>query len=616
MNNQQLSKKLFMNYFFKYCLLVFTFVLLTESCYSQKKHTKKHTTKVAKKATLKSKKNIKKIKPKRDVRLNNIDKVIFRDNNEQVSAVAINNKLDTVPEKVVSILSAFKPQLKNVAKISFTSAVAQNDTSSIQVNYQVPSQNLSFLYQPVALVPRSYKSYPTQVLRNLATMKVGYGNNLHQLIDLNTTIIDDKAHIHSVGINYESSQGVLHLQSTRDFGINYLSDVIINNNNHIQSQLFYQNNQRYRYGLVDDATTLPNSSFDQPFSYFGGAFKWVNSNEKNLFSLISPTFKVEHFIGAEKANNTWFEIYNPLSLKFDNNSKFNFDFSYNYNQYQLPSSNKINNAILKMDPSIEIIKWGAGIKLGISPTIINGDYTFTPALNFTKKLKDTTITLSAGWNTILVNNQYSLLAITNPWIAAPNEMKVTTLQKKNIAFQFNTSKNLQYGFGLSLNDYRNLPFFNRVLNSAKIGLQYQSIFEYRAIAIELEGNLRYQFSDKLLFQNNFKYIQYSSIRYNDKPWGRLPMEFNSALNWSPNKKWSFDGGVDYWSGAAFTSDKHLSFEAANTFVLNAGFSYKFTNLWKVWAKGENLLDKPYQRWADYPSLGIQLIGGVVYSFHK
>lgn len=616
MNNPPLSKKIIMNYFFKYFLFVLSFVLLTEVSHSQKKHTNKHTNKVSKKTSIKAKKNSKKIKSKRRTNLNNIDKIIFRDLTEEAVTIANSKKNDTVPEKIISILSAFKPQLKNVAKISFTSAVAQTDTSSIQVNYQLPSQNLSFLYQPVALVPRSYKSYPTQVLRNLATMKVGYGNNLHQLVDLNATLIDEKNHIHSVGINYQSTQGALHLQATKDFGINYLSDLIVNNNNHIQTQLFYQSNQRYRYGLVDDATTLPNAHFEQPFSYFGGAFKWVNSNEKNLFSLISPTFKVEHFIGTENANNTWFEIYNPLSLKFDNNFKFNFNFSYNYNQYQLPSGNKINNGILKMDPSIEIIKWDAGIKLGVSPTIINGEYTFTPAINFTKKLKDTTISLLAGWNTIVMNNQYSLLAITNPWIAAPKEMKVTTLEKKNIGFQFNASKNLQYGFGLSLNDYRNLTLFNRISNAAQKGLQYQSLFEYRAIAIALEGNLRYQFSDKLLFQNDLKYTQYSSIKYNDKPWGRLPMELNTGLAWSPNKKWSFDGGVNYWTGAAFTNDKNIAFDAANTLVLNAGFSYKFTNLWKLWAKGENLLDKPYQRWADYPSLGIQLIGGVVYSFHK
>lgn len=608
-----------MNYFFKYCLLIVAFLLCTEGIVAQKSKSKKSKFSVSKTLPSKKQKKNKKRVVKKRTRLNKIDKIIFKDLTQQTSTEVPINKNDTIPEKVVIILSAFKPQLKNVAKISFTTATAQNDTTSLSLNYQVPNQNLSFQYQPVPLVPRSYKSYPTKVLRNLATLKVGYGNYLHQFADLNTTLIDNQANIHTVGIKYESSQGTLLLQRTRDLGIKYLSDLNINDNNHIQSQVFYQNTQRYRYGLVDDATTLPNANFEQAFSHVGAAFKWVNTNEKNLFSLISPILKIEHFTGTENANNTWFEIYNPLYLKFDNNFRFNFDFSYNYNQYQLATVNKINNAILKMDPSIEMIKWNTGIKIGVSPTISNGLYTFTPALSFSKKLKDTTITLSAGWQTLLNNNNYTSLALTNPWIMAPSDMKITTQEKKNVGLVFNTSKNLQYGFGLSLNDYKNLPFFNRVINSvqtAQTGLKYQSLFEYRAITIELEGNLRYQFSDKLLFQNNFKYIQFNSIKINDKPWGISPIEFNSAFTWSPNKKLALDGGLDYWSGASFTNDNHLPFDLSNTLVLNAGFSYQFTRLWKVWAKGENLLDKPYQRWADYPSLGLQLIAGVVYSFHK
>jgi len=41
-----------------------------------------------------------------------------------------------------------------------------------------------------------------------------------------------------------------------------------------------------------------------------------------------------------------------------------------------------------------------------------------------------------------------------------------------------------------------------------------------------------------------------------------------------------------------------------------------TSNWSTWVKGENLLDRPYERWLDYPSLGVQILGGVVYSFRK
>ena len=613
-----------MNHFFKYCLLFLTLIFVSVGGEAQKKLTKKNKATVSKTAVAKKKRNSKKNTKKKKGHLNNIDRVIFKDEVPQATSQAKTLKLDTVPEKVVNILSAFKPQLKNVAKISFTSATAQSDTTTLQMNYQVPSQNLSFQFQPVALVPRTYKLLPTEIYNNLASLKFGYGNYARYLIDFNTTLTDNASNIHSISLFNEQSQGALHLQTTKDFGIKYISDIQVGEQSHLHTQIFYQNSQRYRYGLVDDATNLPNSNFEQSFSHMGGAFKWVNSNDKSLFSLISPIVKIEHFTGTENAKNTWFEIYNPLFIKFENNVKFNFNFSYNFNEYQLATGNKVDNGILNMEPSLEFIRWATNFKLGASSNITNGVYTFNPALDFRKKLADTTITLLGGWHTILTNNQYTMLAMINPWIAAPTDMKITTQEKKNFGVEINASKNLKYGIGLSLNDYRNLPLFNRILNNDKIlafnttqsGLKYKSIFEYRAITIELEGNLRYQFSDKLLFQNNFKYIQFNSIKENDKPWGILPLELNSALSWTPNKKWTLDGGFNYWTGAALSNSKNLPVDLSNSLVLNAGLTYQWTPSWKAWFKADNLLDKPYQRWADYPSLGLQLITGVVYSFHK
>ncbi|MEY4459667.1 MAG: hypothetical protein RIT38_887, partial [Bacteroidota bacterium] len=54
----------------------------------------------------------------------------------------------------------------------------------------------------------------------------------------------------------------------------------------------------------------------------------------------------------------------------------------------------------------------------------------------------------------------------------------------------------------------------------------------------------------------------------------------------------------------------------NTFVLNAGMQYLISNHWTFWAKGENLLNQQYQRWANYPSLGVQFIAGIQYKFSK
>ena len=151
---------------------------------------------------------------------------------------------------------------------------------------------------------------------------------------------------------------------------------------------------------------------------------------------------------------------------------------------------------------------------------------------------------------------------------------------------------------------------------AKFGLLYNTLFEKKASTIELEGQLRYQFSDKLLITNHLKYIQFNSLEENAKPWGILPLELVSKINWVPNKKWNLEGSVKYWTGANMYNENSIPADLKNAMILNAGVTYKFTPKWNVWLKGENLLDKPYERWSDYPSLGVQLMAGVVYSFRK
>ena len=146
------------------------------------------------------------------------------------------------------------------------------------------------------------------------------------------------------------------------------------------------------------------------------------------------------------------------------------------------------------------------------------------------------------------------------------------------------------------------------------GLYYNSIFENNASTIQFDANLRYQFSDHLLITNNLKYIQFNSLEQNIKPWGILPLEVNSKITWSPNKNFQLNGNLNYFTGATLYNEFAIPYDLDNALVLNASMSYKLTPRFTAWVKGDNLLDKPYQRWSNYPSLGVQLIAGVVYSF--
>ncbi len=581
-------------------LFSIAFVLFYAPANAQKKKKKaKQTT--SKKKTVKSKTNIAVPDTKLDV--------------QYISPQTINK--DSIPEKVVTILSAFKPQLKNLAKIDFVTANERNDTGSVRLDYQVPSQNLSFQYRPIPLIPRSFKMDSVAFLQRNTTLKFGYGNYFHHFIELDQYFIDKFTNTHSFNINNESIKGDHHLQSTRSLGLNYLGDFVFPDKGHLLTKIYYQQVGRYRFGLVPDSSTLPFANFKQNSFLTGVSFSWLKTPKNNLRNInYTPTLLYERFEGIEGATNNFISINSPFSVDLSMNTRLNFDLSYSMNQFSPRNENGNTKHLLRIDPNIEFNKFNSVIKIGVSPVLINSQLQLYPDIAYKKILKDTNFILSAGWHAFVFNNSYTDLVGQNPWIAVPNELEITTQNSKFVALNISKGKRLNYGFSFSFNKYSNLLLFNKKTktNLLNNGLYYNSIFENNASTIQFDANLRYQFSDHLLITNNLKYIQFNSLEQNIKPWGILPLEVNSKITWSPNKNFQLNGNLNYFTGATLYNEFAIPYDLDNALVLNASMSYKLTPRFTAWVKGDNLLDKPYQRWSNYPSLGVQLIAGVVYSF--
>src|SRR5581483_11360521 len=62
-------------------------------------------------------------------------------------------KSDTIPQRTVVVTSAFKPTLKPTSKINFNGAAPAPDSTRPALQYDVPAQNISFIYQSSPLKP-------------------------------------------------------------------------------------------------------------------------------------------------------------------------------------------------------------------------------------------------------------------------------------------------------------------------------------------------------------------------------------------------------------------------------------------------------------------------------
>jgi hypothetical protein len=612
----------------RYALLALTLFCFSHLGIAQKKTKKKAKTTISTKKKKKpnKKKSNKKASSRKKQIIKKIPSVAIYKVPDTISPLTpITNlpfkkiTMDSIPEKVVTIVSAFKPQLKNVAKIGFLNATALVDTNSVLLSYQVPSQNLSFQYQPIALVPRAFKIDSIKTIKQSANVKIGLGNYYSQFIQLEGALVDQKSQQHHLNILNESIAGPHPIQKWNTIGLNYNSGFSMNKNKVLNTQFYFNQSNRYRYGLVPDTTILPLKNFEQKLTVVGANFALTNKQVISDQLNFAPILKFNHSNLVSQANNLVLDLYSPIMYNLKNNLKIHADLNLSYNQYNPVNSTSINNTIFQFDPSLELNKNQYRLNIGVRPTIANGDFALYPKIELTKKLKDTNFVIDAGWNTSVINNQLIQLIGQNHWISAPNSMPISSKENKYFNVQVTVSKRLNYGFNMALNDYRELPFFNQTKqmnNPIQEGLKFDVLFEKRAIAIELLGNLRYQFSDKLLWKNNFKYIQFNLIRENTQAWGILPFEFNSQLNWVYNKKLQLDASGQFWTGSKTSAGLGNAYQLNNTFVLNAGMQYTISDHWTFWGKGENLLDQQYQRWANYPSLGVQIVAGIQYKFRK
>lgn len=623
---------------YKYLFLICMFFLISfESEAMQKKTAKKKATSTisntkkknsSKKKAKKSKSKSAKTKKNKTISLSKVV-VPAQDLVKQVPLV-VPVLRDTSPSKEVTIISDFKPQLKNLVKINFTNAAPLVDSQSVVYNYQVPSQNLSFSYRPIALKPLALYIDTVSSLKGNTTVKVGFGNYLYQYVGVKFISVSDKS-IHQLNLMTSSFEGFHHLQKGRDVQFNYQGNHKIDSNYTFLTNVFVSQIQRFRYGLVIDSLALPKENYEVKFAELGFTMALLKNIQSPYAINFKPVLEFQHLADKVSTSNNFFSLSSPLSYSLSSGMIFNFDVDFSLNQYKGVAVT--TNTLLRLDPSLGFEKWKLKLLIGLSPMAKTDGFKLFPNIQLQQKLTDTNWTIQAGWTSYAHHQKYGTLLNQNPWIDPPALLKISTQEKQYVRFLVNQSKNLQYGFGISLNQYINIPFFDRsplaipmvagpnaifYSNRMTNGLKYLVLNESKATTVELNAHLNFQFSDQISVQNKINYTQFNYLKDNIKSWGYVPLDINSTFYYKPNPKFLVEGSFNLLSGIISSKEgtAYLSKTLSTAVILNAGLSYQISSPWKIWADAKNLLNQTYERWGDYPSLGVQINAGVVYSLRK
>ncbi|HEY0040097.1 MAG TPA: hypothetical protein VGB71_05500, partial [Flavisolibacter sp.] len=178
-------------------------------------------------------------------------------------------------------------------------------------------------------------------------------------------------------------------------------------------------------------------------------------------------------------------------------------------------------------------------------------------------------------------------------------------------FKGSAGDHFSYSAKVSFNTIHNQPLFtNDTINGGK---SFVVINEPRLNVLNLGGELGYTVGERFSVVSNFQFNQFHTKQASEA-WGLLPIEWRTTMRLQVLKDLYVSGDLYAFDGPQFQRKGNASGNLGSAMDLSAGLEFKVYKNIKIWGQFNNLLNKEYQRWNQYPVYGFNFLAGVVFSF--
>ncbi|GAA4780411.1 hypothetical protein GCM10023231_04280 [Olivibacter ginsenosidimutans] len=393
-------------------------------------------------------------------------------------------------------------------------------------------------------------------------------------------------------------------------------------------------------GLTPDPVTPPqeqNSPLKQHYNdiYIKGE---LNSNATDDPELLSYSLKADGYLfgNAFSAKENSFALSGNLNKKIN---AFNVGLNASGDFTSLKSADQsTGNHIARLNPYIRF--QGNNYKITLGAALVSefgGDESrnnIFPAVDLDLALVPEYISLYAGVKGDAVKTSYRSLANENPYLSetpfidtATNNLVIHNMLEKINAYggiKGNAGAAVGYKVGLFYKKVSDLPLY--AINPTNPS-RYDLIYDRgeKNTIYGLEGDINVRVSEAFSLGGNLIFNEYD-LDHEAEAWfiPKLRLAANTRINIS--KKVYIDGELFFndamkaktyaqYEGLTDMDPSNAVTVSLPAFVdISAGLEYRATKQIGVYVRGNNLLNKSYQRFLYYPRLGFNVIGGINVSF--
>ncbi len=599
-----------------FLLILFVIGIVGDSIAQKKKTKKASTTQGSKTKKKQSSSNKKQTPSKKKISVSKSKKNVkpsIANNVKSITVVKNEMLLDTSAYKTVVITSAFKPSLQYAAKINFTAATEFVDSTKVPISYKVPSSNLFFSYQPIAIKPLALPTDSIKGWVNHQRIKIGAGNLNSIYGEGKFSFGDGKKSITSIQADYLSSKSTLFAQQFSKFNLDVLS--IINTSNDLEWTVhsFFNTITQYKYGFKPTSLNFSKDQLKQTYNTVALEVGLKNKQVNDAGINFHPQLSFYRFTDNNSSSENNFVIKAPIEKELTKLLFFKLTLDAdiaNINLQTTPSRNITNN-LYSINPAVLFTTPNFKLNIGLRPSWDNTVYSMLPDLTAEGKLKNTNISLEAGWVGYFNKNSWRTLVGFNPWLGYFSTILNTKIQEQFFGIKGVVGNHISFNSRISFIKMDNQPLF---LNDALDGKSFVTLYEPSLNALKLHGEFGYTVQENLSFLASANFIQYNTSSINSEAWGLVPLEITASTLWKPIKDLQIKTDLFYLGGSMYKTASTPISTLSPGLDLNIGGEFAIKKNLNIWLQMNNLFNNTYQRWNQYPVFGFNVMAGVVYSF--
>ena len=547
---------------------------------------------------------------------------------------------DTISTDVVNVVKPYTPTISDAFKVKEMPQLDDSTNTKIrEVKYNIFSIPVASTFTPAKGKAASVdKEKEVKLYDNYASVGVGTYTSILGEVYLNHAL----SRTESVGgnLNFNSSQGGIEgLLLDDDFiktnlDVNYssnLRDLSWNVDGGFQYQKYNW------YGLPQpffDATTA--NILDVSHSFYGVHFGGEIDFNDALFKSLNAKFR--RFGDNQKSGENRFLFNTEFDIPIQGetiNTEFTLDYiggSFDRNYYY-DEELKYGNINVGVKPSYQIKQDDLTVNLGVNLVYLNdteankSKFYIYPNFTASYRLVDEILIAYGSIEGGLIQNSYYDFACENPYVS-PTLLIVPTDQQYNasLGLKGKLSNNMSYDINGHYFADRNRALFksNSVLGGATEDYQYGN--SYGIVYDDLKtysiaGELNVDVNRNFKLSVKAEYFGYTT-EFEDEPWNLPDIKGNLFLDYQIDEHWFAGAGLFYvgerkdqfYEEGTLIPTVPITITLDSYFDANAHLGYKINSQLSVFAKANNIVNKKYERWLNYPVQGIQFLAGATYQF--